>query len=148
MSMKEILAGLLKSLLEVVKDGGQRLNVAARTGAEYCASLIAGAHASIGVKMKTVYRFECFDSEGNLKWVEEVPNLVTTVGKNDLLTQYFKGSAYTAAWFVGLVDNASFSAYAAADTMASHAGWIEGTPYSNGTRPTWTGGTASPLVDR
>jgi hypothetical protein len=144
MSMKEILAGLLKSLFEMARESWRQTNVAARTGVEYCSSLVANAHARIdGVKMKTVYRFECFDSEGNLKWVEEVPNLVTTAGKNDLLTNYFKGSAYTAAWFVGLVDNASFSAYAAADTMASHAGWIEGTPYSNGTRPTWTGGTAA-----
>lgn len=46
-------------------------------------------------------------------------------------------------WFVGLVDNASFSAYAAGDTMASHAGWVEGTPYSNTTRPQLTLGTVA-----
>jgi hypothetical protein len=61
-------------------------------------------------------------------------NLVTTAGKNFALDTVFAGSAYTAAWFGGLVDNASFSAYAAADTMASHAGWIESTAYSNSTR--------------
>lgn len=77
------------------------------------------------------------------KWADGFTNLVTTPGKNDLLTQYGKGSAYTAAWFVGLIDNASFSAINAADTMASHAGWLEAVPYSNSTRPALTLGTAS-----
>lgn len=69
--------------------------------------------------------------------------IVTTVGKNDILTQYFKGSTYTAAWFIGLVDGASAPTYAAADTMASHAGWTENVGYSNANRVTWTGGTAA-----
>src|SRR4051812_27040599 len=103
---------------------------------KYAASLIArGDLTPLGLKFRNVYKFECFDSFGNLKWVEEVPNQVMTIGINDLLTQYFKGSSYTAAFFVGLVDNASFSAYVAADTMASHAGWLESSAYSNGTRP-------------
>ena len=78
-----------------------------------------------------------------IAWTEEVPNIVTTGGKNDLLTQYFKGSSYTAAWYVGLIANGSFSAYAAGDTMASHTGWAESTVYSNSTRVAWSGGTAS-----
>jgi hypothetical protein len=77
------------------------------------------------------------------KWVEDISNLVATVGKNDLLTNYFKGSSYTAAFYVGLVDNASFSAYNAADTMSSHAGWLESVAYSNSTRPALTLGTAA-----
>lgn len=102
--------------------------------------------APINLKLRTVYRFECFDKDGNLKWTEEVPNLVTTEGKNDLLTQYFKGAAYTAAWFIGLVNNVGFTAYAAADTAAQIGGtngWAEAVPYSNANRPTWTGGSAS-----
>lgn len=77
------------------------------------------------------------------KWADGFSNLVTTAGKNDLLTQYLKGSAYTAAWFVGLIDNAGFTAINAADTAASHAGWSESSAYSNGTRPALTLGTAS-----
>lgn len=79
-------------------------------------------------------------------WEEEVHNLVTTEGKNDQLTQYFKGAAYTAAFFIGLVNNAGFTAYAAGDTAAQingTNGWAEGTPYSNATRVAWVGGTAS-----
>jgi len=78
-----------------------------------------------------------------LRWADGFGNLVVTGGKNDLLTNYFKGSSYTAAFYVGLVDNASFSAIAAGDTMASHSGWIESTAYSNANRPTLTLGTAS-----
>lgn len=77
------------------------------------------------------------------KWAETHLNLVTTAGKNDLLTNQFKGSSYTAAWYLGLIDNASFSAIAAGDTASSHAGWIESTAYSNSTRVALSFGTAS-----
>jgi hypothetical protein len=50
---------------------------------------------------------------------------------------------FSPTWYVGLVDNASFTAYAAADTLASHGGWFEGVPYSNANRVTWTGGAVS-----
>lgn len=110
----------------------------------------SGSDISVGAAVAEVlraprFRFdvECFDKDGNLKWRESVYNTVTTAGKNDLLTNYFKGSAYTAAFFVGLVDNASFSAISAADTSASHAGWVESVAYSNSTRPALTLGTAA-----
>lgn len=82
---------------------------------------------------------ECVGRDGAVKWREVVRNLVTTEGKNDLLTKYFKGSSYTAAWFL-LLKGAG--APAAGDTLASHAGWSELTPYS-GNRPAVTFGTAS-----
>jgi hypothetical protein len=71
------------------------------------------------------YDVQCLDADGNLKWEDTIENLVVTVGKNDALDKYFAGSAYTAAWYMGLVDNASFTAYAAGDTLASHTGWLE-----------------------
>jgi hypothetical protein len=82
------------------------------------------------------------------KWKEEVNNLVVTVGKNFLLDTLLSGGGYTAAWFLGLVDNASFSSYAAADTMASHAGWLESTAYSNANRPAATWGTAASAASK
>ncbi|MFM2400275.1 MAG: hypothetical protein RL341_2432 [Pseudomonadota bacterium] len=79
---------------------------------------------------------ECRDAAGNLKWSTVAYNLVTTVGKNDLLDKYLSGSAYTAAWFCGLISSVGYTAIAAGDTMASHAGWTE----AGGTNaPTYTG---------
>jgi hypothetical protein len=68
------------------------------------------------------------------KWTDTVCNLVTTVGKNNLLDNHLAGSAYTASWFLGLVDGASAPTFAAGDTMASHAGWTENQNYSQATR--------------
>lgn len=89
------------------------------------------------------------------KWVMEVmragvviaamsfPNGITDVGLNHILeTEFHSGTAVT-TWYIGIVDNASFSAFAAGDTMASHAGWIESTAYSESVRQTWGAGTAS-----
>jgi len=114
---------------------------------EVSAVLSASADACLGAgldvggpKMESIYRVECFGSDGLLKWVEEVHNTVVNAGLNDLLTQYFKGSAYTAAFFVGLKDTGTI---AAADTMGSHGGWTEDSNYSNSTRPSLTLGSVS-----
>lgn len=89
------------------------------------------------------YTIECYGQDGALKWTDVVHNLVTTVGKNDLLDKYLAGSAYTAAWFLGLIDLTGYTGVAAGDTAASHAGWAESTPYSNATRPAPSWGAAS-----
>ena len=89
------------------------------------ATALLGAGLSEQVSVTGRYDVKCLDADGNLKWEDSIENLVVTVGKNDLLDKYFAGSAYTAAWYMGLVDNASFSAYAAGDTLASHTGWLE-----------------------
>lgn len=78
-----------------------------------------------------------------LLWEVNVPNLVTTAGLNKLLDATLKTGLTGPTWYVGLVDNASFSAYNAADTMGSHAGWLESAAYSNANRPTYTPGTIS-----
>jgi hypothetical protein len=67
---------------------------------------------------------------------------VTNEGLNHVLDTQFHGSAAVATWYLGLINNASFSALAAADTLASHAGWLEATGYT-GNRPAWTEGAAS-----
>jgi hypothetical protein len=121
-------------------------NHAASAGAAVAAQLDAAGALPLGnVKMKSLYVFECFDADGNLRWREEVENLVTNVGLNDLLDKYLKGSSYTAAFYVGLKGTGTI---AAADTMSSHAGWTEDTTYSNSTRPALTlGSVASQSVD-
>lgn len=63
-------------------------------------------------------------------WVDEFDNLVLTLGKNYLFDNGLAGSAYTAAFYLGLVDGASTPTFAAADSAASHAGWTENTGYT------------------
>lgn len=80
---------------------------------------------------------------GRIIDTREVKNGVTTVGKNSMLDTFFRNVAPAAAWYHGLIDNASYSAVAATDTMASHAGWLEFTGYSQATRPQWSPGAAA-----
>jgi hypothetical protein len=93
------------------------------------------------VTLKNHFRVECFDRDGNLKWADEFDNLVVNEGLNDSLDKHLKGSAYTAAWYVGLMSGTP--TVAAGDTMASHAGWTEVTNYTEAARPTLTLGTVS-----
>jgi hypothetical protein len=100
--------------------------------------LVANTGASEGAKATGKYTVECYDKDGNLKWVAETPNLVVNVG-----LQYMAGSALTSTaqittWYVGLYGAASSNNPAAGDTMSSHAGWTEVVAYSESTRPTAT----------
>ena len=81
---------------------------------------------------------ECRDANGNLKWSETIRNIVTTAGKTDIVDKYLKGSAYTAAWFMGLKGTGT---PVAGDTLASHAAWTEVTAYASATLPAITFGT-------
>ena len=92
------------------------------------------------LQARGVYTAQCFDANGNLKWEDTYTNLVTTLGKNDLLDKYLAGSAYTAAWYLGLVDGATTPTYAAGDTLASHSGWSE---IATGTGYTYSGSSTN-----
>lgn len=89
------------------------------------ASVGAPADAREVGALKGHFMVEVFDEMGQFVERREFDNTVVTVGKNDLLDKYLAGSAYTAAWNMGLISDASFSAIVAGDTMASHAGWLE-----------------------
>lgn len=108
------------------------------------ATVTRGGAEQSSIKTEGYYKVECRDSGGNVKWKDEIHNLVTTVGKNDILDKYLKGSTYTQTVRMGLKGAGST---AAGDTMASHAGWSEvgGTnaPAYTGNRKDVTMGSAS-----
>lgn len=70
-------------------------------------------------------------------------NGIVTEGLNSLLDVGFRNQTQNATWYMGLVNNSGFSAFANADTMSSHAGWTEFTSYDEANRPTWTPSAAA-----
>ena len=106
------------------------------------AGLVARTGFSEQSRAGGVFHVQCLDKDGNLKWETSKHNLVVNEGLQNMNTQYFKGSTYTAAFFLGLVTGpASGTTFAAADTLASKA-WTEFTDYS-GSRKAVTFGTAT-----
>ena len=81
-----------------------------------------------------VFNIICRDKDGNFKWQAESKNLVVNAG-----LAYMAGTALTSvtqitSFFLGLYGAGASNTPAAADTMASHAGWTEVTAYSNANR--------------
>jgi hypothetical protein len=106
------------------------------------AGLVAGTVLQNGARGGGIFHVQCLDKDGNLKWEDKMHNLVVNEGLQNMNTQYFKGSTYTAAFFLGLVTGpGSGTTFAAADTLASKA-WTEFTDYA-GSRKAVTFGTAT-----
>jgi hypothetical protein len=112
-----------------------------------------GMGADAVVKEETLikgrWHIECLDADGSLIWEEDIDNVVCTVGKNVALDAFLAGAAYTVVGpFMGLISSTSFTAVNVADTMTSHAGWLEAgganTPTYTAPRKTcaWAAATA------
>jgi hypothetical protein len=84
-----------------------------------------------------VCRWWCHGADGRLKWRSVFNNGAAYVGLNYILETMFRSGTQLTAWYVGLIDGATFSAVSANDTMASHAGWTEFTTYVSANRPAW-----------
>ena len=124
-------------------------NEKANSADSMTAGLVAKTGFGEAAKGGGVFHVQCFDKDGNLKWEDQMHNLVVNTGLQDMNNKYFKGSGYTAGFFLGLITGpAASTTYAAADTLASHAGWTEFTNYT-GSRKTMSFGTpttAAPSV--
>lgn len=94
-----------------------------------------------GVRRTSEWIVECHRG-GKLKWSAHVPhNLVPTEGLNHGIASEFKGVAYTAAWYIGLLS--ASPTVAANDTMSAHGGWTEVTTYSEANRQVFTLGNVA-----
>jgi len=110
----------------------EKLNAVDNNGA----SLVRNSGHTEEAKATGTFVAECFDADGNLKWRDTFKNTVTTVGKNLALDTFLAGSGYTVVGpYMGLISSTSYSAISAADTMSSHAGWLEA---GNANAPTYT----------
>jgi len=67
------------------------------------------------------YYAVCYDKTGNIKWEDDVENLVTTVGKN-LTLDTILGNSAAGAVVMGLKGTGTA---VVADTQSSHASWNE-----------------------
>lgn len=90
------------------------------------------------------FRMEQYGPDGRLKAVDEFHNTVVTVGKNLGMDTVFRAGTGP-AWFMGQKGTGN---PAVGDTMASHAGWAEGTNYGSTNRLTMSfaacvGGTST-----
>jgi len=99
--------------------------------------------ASVSRKTGGYYTVECRGADGQLKWSDDIFNLVTTVGLN-LTCDTVLGNSAAGSVVMGLKGTGTASA---TDTQASHAGWNEvggaNAPTYSGTRPTPTFSAAS-----
>ena len=94
----------------------------ASCGDNAVATLQANVAIPEGMTQEGFYHVECRDAQGNLKWEEEVPNLVVAIGKQLMLDTFLRtsGTYTTVGPFLGLT-NASLTP-AATDTMTTLVG--------------------------
>jgi len=115
------------------------------------ASVTRGAQHDETLGIQGIYHVTCYDKDGNIKWEDDAPNLVTAVGKQALFDYYFgatgtAGGTAAGTNYLGLCGGTA--TYTAADTMASHT-WSEvgGTnaPAYTGNRQSisWTAASSS-----
>lgn len=118
------------------------MDASSRAQDNLSASMIAGAKFDNSMEIHGRYIVECLDNDGNIKWSDTIDNLITTVGRNDMLDRYLSGSSWsTGTVLMGLKGTGT---PVAGDTMASHASWSElNISASSGARQSVTLGSAS-----
>jgi hypothetical protein len=108
------------------------------------AGLITNPVATDSVGAGGVYTVTCVGPDGVEKWSDTFHNLVMNGGVANMNSVYFASGTQTTTWYLGLVTGpGSGTTYAAADTLASHAGWTENTDYTPAGRKAVTFGSAT-----
>ena len=116
-------------------------NISANDRVEAATSYNTQPHDSMAIE--GYYIAVCYDANGNVKWEEDIHNVVCTVGKNATLDGILGNSAQGAV-VMGLKGTGTALA---ADTMTSHSSWVEvglaNAPTYSGNRPAPTFSAAS-----
>lgn len=106
--------------------------------ADQCdATVVRNAAMKENQSISGYYTIECRGSDGQIKWIDDIHNLVTTVGLN-LTMDTILGNSAAGAVVMGLkgVGTANI-----ADTQASHVTWNE---VGGSNAPTYTGNRQTP----
>lgn len=80
------------------------------------AEVIRGASSDEQCELKGIYHTQCFDAQGNLKWEDISPNLVTNQGKNAMMDCYLAAGTAPTTMFMSLITAGSATS---ASTYAS-----------------------------
>lgn len=90
--------------------------------------------------IRSIWDTECYDKDGQLKWVDHSTNVVTNEGLNALLDIMFHGSTQITTWYIALFE--SDSTPAAGNTYAV-PGVTESEAYDEATRVAFVEAAAS-----
>lgn len=93
-----------------------------------------------GFRFAGYFKAECFDKDGNLKWVESGRNLVVNDGLDHALDVIFHGAAQIDPWYVGT--KTASGGILATDSLSAHPGWTEFVGYT-GNRKEYVEGAVS-----
>lgn len=85
-------------------------------------SVTRGSSQSEQMEVFGRYRAVCLDAQGNVKWVEDFDNLVTTQGRNHLLDHGLTGPATAVITRMSFITSGT---PVNGDTYATHAGFAE-----------------------
>lgn len=106
-------------------------------------ALVGNPKSNDTIKAGGVFTFECFGSDGQLKWTDSFHNIVVSAGLANMNNAFFGASAQTITWYLGLVTGpGSSTTYATSDVLGSHSGWVENASYS-GARKAMVFGSAT-----
>lgn len=88
------------------------------------------------------YRFTCVAPSGEVKWTEDIDNLVTDTGKENYLKAALKGdaTAQISTWYVGLIQGTTTAISLSTTDTSTSVSWTESTDYAAATRPKWNSG--------
>ena len=101
------------------------------------ATVIRGGSNAEAIQPGGYYVVECHGADGQLKWKDDIHNLVTTVGLN-LTCDTVLGNTAAGAVYMGLKGTGAASA---GDTQGSHGTWNE---VGGANAPTYTGNRQTP----
>ncbi len=105
--------------------------------------LVCGTRPDAKAKAGGVYKVQCVGADGQVKWEEDMHNLVVNVGLQDMVNTYLDAGTQITTWYLGLITGpGSGTTIAAGDTLLTHGGWTEFTNYT-GNRKAAVFGTAT-----
>lgn len=93
-------------------------------------------------KFGGIFEFKCYGPSGRLKWQDRAYNLVVNEGLDYILGILLKGNVASDPWYIGLTDGTPTPA-AGDQLTGTHAGWVEVTAYTEGSRQEFVDGVLS-----